>query len=159
MKFQARISLQSASLAQGMTKTSNPARLEPAVGMLEEDPLHSLILALRDFEIVGRIEIKERDRLDRAVHVERAGVDHLVGARGSLLGTVGVEFDATAMTLDAGGDGGEGVAFADTRIQSHEPRRELEMLANTLGLRRGKRVVPETHPSFDSQGEILLSFS
>jgi len=126
--------------------------------MLEEDPLHPVVPALGNLEVIGRIEIKKRDGLDRTVHVERAGVDHLVGARGSLLGTVGVEFDAAALTLDAGGDGGKGVAFADTRVQSHEPRRELEMLTDTLCLRRGKRVVPETDPGFDSQDGILLSF-
>ena len=92
------------------------------------------------------------------MHVERAGVEHLVGASGSLLRAVGVEFDAAAMTLGASGDSGKGVAFADTRVQSHEAGRELEILPNTLGLRRGKRVVPETHPRFDSQGGILLSF-
>src|SRR5207249_4374920 len=118
------------------------ARLEPAVGMLEEDPLHPGVPALGNFEIIRRIEIKKRDRLDRAVHVERAGVEHLVGASRSLLGTVSVEFDAAALTLNAGGDSGESMAFADTRVQSHEPRRELEMLTETLGLRQGKRVVP-----------------
>src|SRR2546428_11412872 len=109
-----------------MTKTNNPAWLEPAVGMLEEDPFHPVVLPLGNFEIVRRIEIKQRDGFDRAVRVERAGVEHLVGARGSLLRTVSVEFDAAPMTLHAGGDGGKGVAFADTRVQSNEPRRELE---------------------------------
>src|SRR5205807_6356672 len=84
--------------------------------------------------------------------------EHLVGASRSLLGTVSVEFDAAALTLNAGGDSGESMAFADTRVQSHEPRRELEMLTETLGLRQGKRVVPETDPGFDSQDGILLSF-
>src|SRR5204862_2201052 len=84
-------------------------------------------------------------------HGERAGVDRLVGASGSLLRTVGVEFDAAALTLDAGGDGGKGVAFTDARVQSHETRCELEMMANTLGLRRGERVVSQTDSGLDSQ--------
>src|SRR2546429_2443487 len=53
--------------------------------MLEEDPLHPLVLPLGNFEVVGRIEIKERDRLDRAVHVERAGVEHLVDRKSTRL--------------------------------------------------------------------------
>jgi hypothetical protein len=122
------------------------------VGMLEENPLHPLVLALGDFEVVWRIQVKKRNGFSRAVDVERACMDDLVSTSPSLLCPKSIEFDSAPKTLHASGNSSESVAFADAWIERHETGHHLKMPPDSFSFRQWKRVIPETQSSFDSQG-------
>lgn len=134
----------------GNDKDQDTARLEPAIGMLEENSFHPLVLTFGDFKIVRRIAIKKRNGLCRAVDIESGGMDNLLDARDCLLCSVGIKLDSAAMPLNAGCNCSECVSFADAWIKRHETGRQLKMLPNAFSFWQRKWKIPETNASLDS---------
>lgn len=66
------------------------AGLQPAEELLEENGLHALVLSLAYFEIVGRVQVQERKRLDGRVAIKCAALDDFVRMHASLDRAVGV---------------------------------------------------------------------
>lgn len=90
---------------------------QPAKELLEEYGFHALILSLAYFEIVGRIEVQERKRLDGRVAIKCAALDNLVRMRASLGRAVGIQFHCISSNASCCGNRRQRCSGASARIQ------------------------------------------
>src|ERR1700746_1662849 len=71
--------------------SEHTARPNPSPDVLQEQGLHPSILAFTDLEVIGRIQVQERIRLDRGMRVKGAALDHKVEDPSRFLRSIGVE--------------------------------------------------------------------
>ena len=110
--------------------------------MLKKRLLRSAILRLSAFEVVRRIQIQQRQRLDRAVHIEGVAVNNLVGNVAGLFDAVGVQFDAVSHDFRISGDHLESATIPDAGIQRRTSRdRKRQEALNPFRLRQWKRKI------------------
>jgi hypothetical protein len=85
--------------------------------MLQKEPLHPLIFAFANFEIVGRIQVEERERFNRGVRVKDVALDDLVENFASFYDSIGVEFDSVSTDSAASRDRLERHTCAAARVK------------------------------------------
>src|ERR1700733_4206224 len=77
----------------------------PTADVFEIQPLHALILTFTDLEIVGRIQIYERERLYGSVRVKSAALDCLVQSAPGFGGPIRIQLYAVPLRVGALGEG------------------------------------------------------
>ena len=80
----------------GNDQNQHASRLEPAVAVLEKYLFQPAVLGLAAFEVVGWIQIEQRQGLDRAVHIQGIAMNDVVADLAGLFDAVGVQFDTVS---------------------------------------------------------------
>jgi hypothetical protein len=62
----------------GDDQHQNAARPQPAKAMLQKHALHPLVAPLGDLIVIGRIQVQQRVRIDRAMSVKDAPLDDFI---------------------------------------------------------------------------------
>ena len=80
----------------GNDQNQHASRLEPAVAVLEEYLFQPAVLGLAAFEVVGWIQIEQRQGLHWAVHIQGIAMNDVVADLAGLFDAVGVQFDTVS---------------------------------------------------------------
>ena len=91
---------------------------EPAIGVIEKQPLHAVVRNLANFGVVGRIQIEQRKRLRLGDGIEGVSLDGLDAFRLSDQCALGIEFDAVTAHIRALRDDFERRSLPDAGIDN-----------------------------------------
>src|SRR5260370_5240430 len=89
---------------------------EPPVHVLEEELLHALRFLFADLEVVGGVQIDQREGFHRALYVKAVPVNDVDSFTACLLGAASVQFYAVPLNLFVRGDFSEHRTIPDARI-------------------------------------------
>ena len=119
------------------------AGLKPSITVLEEHRFGATGAVICKLVVVGRVEVNQRERLDRCMGIEDAALNDLVQRCPGIGGPEAVEFDPIATALSILGDEVQRAAGARARIQRGVLRRESQTTADSLRFCFRKGIVTE----------------
>jgi hypothetical protein len=126
--------------------------------MLQKQPLHALRSFLTELEIVGRVQVEQRKRLDRTLHVKAISLDHFVCHRAGLFSSTGIKFDPVSVSLSPGRDSSKRSARPDAGIKRRATLfGESQERADPNRFCRGQWVKAQTFPSSKTHGSSCSS--
>ena len=106
----------------------NTARPQPAKAVLQKQALHPPVAPLRNLIVIGRIQVQQRERVHRAMRIERVPMDDFVQDAAQLHRPKAVEFDPKSTGLRIAGYLSEGRARSGDRDRA--PRTPPEIRGN-----------------------------
>src|SRR3974390_1616720 len=111
------------ALANGETISGNDqnqhaGRLEPAIAVLEKYLFQPAVLGLAALEVVGWIQIEQRQGLHWAVHIQGIAMNDVVADLAGLFDAVSVQFDTVSDRQRIFADHRKRAAVADAGVQS-----------------------------------------
>ena len=115
--------------------------------MLQEQGLHPSILAFTDLEVVGRIQVQERIRLDGGMRVKGAALDHQVEDLSRILRAIAVQLygmarGARGLGKDRERGAGTGDESAEEVSEETSYRISVDRGKNSLAF-PGNAAIPE----------------
>ena len=119
---------------------------DPAVGVVEKQPLHAVVRNLTNFGIVGRIQIEQRKGLWFGYGVEGITLNGLDAFRLSDQCALGIEFDAVTANSRALRDDFERRSLPDAGIDDRRWAGKLKQCAKPRGLAFRKRIIAHFQP-------------
>jgi hypothetical protein len=136
----------------------NATRFQPAPGVAEKDFLHAAVLATAKFPVIGRVQVQQRETLDRTVSFERISLDYHGHSFSGLFCPISVDLDPIPQHVGIGSDSGERDAIADARIERC-PRHlgKLQKTSDTTRLSRWEWVEAKARPAGKSHENAPFS--
>lgn len=123
----------------------------PTPDVLQKQALHPLVLALADLEVVRRVEVHHRERLNGSVGVKRVALDHFVEDLAGFFRTIRVELDTVLSRRRSVRQGAKRGARTGARVENARGiGRELQMLPNPNRFGLCQRVVAKLQTCLSS---------
>ena len=131
---------------EGNDHRQHAIHCQPAIGVIEKQPLHAVVRHLANLGVVGRIQIEQRKGLRLGDGVEGVALNGLDALRLSNQRALGIEFDAVAAHIRALRDDFERRSLPNAGIDDRRRAGKAEQCAKPHGLAFRKRVIAHLQP-------------